>query len=42
MSDDEYESWDTPLRRQTVPWTNNNINSTRGIYRELDKKIIRF
>lgn len=29
LSDDE--SWDTPLRRQTVPWANNNVY-TRGIY----------
>lgn len=29
MSDDEHESWDAPLRRQTVPWANNNVN-TRG------------
>ncbi|KAL6443163.1 hypothetical protein ACFW04_002836 [Cataglyphis niger] len=25
MSDDE-QSWDAPLRRQTVPWANNNVN----------------
>ncbi|XP_029156587.1 neither inactivation nor afterpotential protein C [Nylanderia fulva] len=30
MSDDECESWDTPLRRQTVPWANNNV-STRNV-----------
>lgn len=30
MSDDEHEAWDAPLRRQTVPWANNNVN-TRGI-----------
>lgn len=27
MSDDEHESWDAPLRRQTVPWANNNVNT---------------
>lgn len=30
MSDDEHESWDAPLRRQTVPWANKNVH-TRGI-----------
>ncbi|RLU25647.1 hypothetical protein DMN91_001804 [Ooceraea biroi] len=25
LSDDEHESWDGPLRRQTVPWANNNV-----------------
>ncbi|XP_019699822.1 neither inactivation nor afterpotential protein C isoform X2 [Harpegnathos saltator] len=25
MSDDEHEPWDAPLRRQTVPWANNNV-----------------
>lgn len=49
MSDDEHESWDAPLRRQTVPWTNNNV-STRGTifnkrevqYIQLKRKIIKF
>ncbi|XP_025074650.1 neither inactivation nor afterpotential protein C [Pogonomyrmex barbatus] len=30
LSDDEHESWDAPLRRQTVPWANKNIH-TRDI-----------
>lgn len=28
-SDDEHEAWDAPLRRQTVPWANDNVH-TRG------------
>nr|XP_012228924.1 PREDICTED: neither inactivation nor afterpotential protein C isoform X1 [Linepithema humile]XP_012228934.1 PREDICTED: neither inactivation nor afterpotential protein C isoform X1 [Linepithema humile] len=27
MSDDEHESWDAPLRRQTVPWANKNVHT---------------
>ncbi|KYN33316.1 Neither inactivation nor afterpotential protein C [Trachymyrmex septentrionalis] len=30
LNDDEHESWDAPLRRQTVPWANKNIH-TRDI-----------
>ncbi|TGZ39750.1 Neither inactivation nor afterpotential protein C [Temnothorax longispinosus] len=30
LSDDEHESWDAPLRRQTVPWANKNVH-TRDI-----------
>ncbi|KAG5306058.1 NINAC protein, partial [Acromyrmex insinuator] len=30
VNDDEHESWDAPLRRQTVPWANKNIH-TRDI-----------
>lgn len=49
MSDDEHEFWDAPLRRQTVPWANNNV-STRGTifkkrevqYIQLKRKILKF
>ncbi|XP_012289083.1 neither inactivation nor afterpotential protein C [Orussus abietinus] len=27
MSDDEIEPWDTPFRRQTVPWANANVHT---------------